>query len=141
MKAIHERQVNSMLQRMEEMRADLALSKRACAAGPAPTVVAEARRVNVPKPKSYVRGRIMFEKWTTSCGVWGNTMGKQVSWRMLSRSKPLLYISQTPLCYGEGADKRKFKEVRVLSLPSMSLMLSLKRSSIQRMPKKRHVVA
>ena len=56
-KAAYERQVNSLLQQMEEMCADLALCKRACATGPAPTVITEARRVDVPKSKSYAGAR------------------------------------------------------------------------------------
>ena len=69
MNAVHERQVNSMLQQMEEMRANLALCKKACATGPAPTVVVEARRVGMPKTKSYAGAHNARDVDNFLCGL------------------------------------------------------------------------
>ena len=54
---VYERQLNSALVQLEEMRTDLAMCKRALAATPTTPVFVEARRVDVPRPKSFAGTR------------------------------------------------------------------------------------
>ena len=50
---VYKRQLNSALIQLEEMRTDLAMCKGALAAMPIMSVFTEARRVDVPRPKSF----------------------------------------------------------------------------------------
>ena len=54
---VYERQLNSALVQLEEMRTDLAMCKRALATTLTTPVFAEACRVDVPRPKSFAGTR------------------------------------------------------------------------------------
>ena len=53
MRQVYEKELNGTLARMEEMHGDLVLCKRALAAGAGTNGIVEAKRIEVPKPKSY----------------------------------------------------------------------------------------
>ena len=58
MRGAYERELQLVLQQLEQVMADLAVCKRAFVTGPAQQpVLAEARRVDVPKPKSFAGSR------------------------------------------------------------------------------------
>ena len=53
MRQVHEKELNSTLARIEEMHGDLVLCKRALAIGAGTSGIVEAKRINVPKLKSF----------------------------------------------------------------------------------------
>lgn len=53
MRQVHEKELNGTLARIEEMHEDLVLCKRALATGAGTSGIVEAKRIEVPKPKSF----------------------------------------------------------------------------------------